>query len=231
MFYFHFEAHPSQVWAAMATVVFPPMRIGQRHSVLPDYLWLPFIGWCKANETLFDTLKRKFSTPMIAIALFIVPILMIEMKFEEQARAAIPNIDFYIFLVQAFIWIAFTFEFILMFSITNEKADYCKRNWMDLVIILLPLISFFRTFRMLRILKLQQLSKAYRVKGVFLKVRNAILLADAIQRILYPNPSTHLLALQKKLINNSRQRKELERQVLVAVERYRKQKEKANHKK
>lgn len=59
-----------------------------------------------------------------------------------------------------------------------------------------------------------------------MKVRNALLLADAAQRILYPNPSIQLKSLQKKLRENARQRKELERQVLIAVERYRKKQEK-----
>lgn len=226
IFFFHWEAHPSQTWWGLAAALFPPLRLGRRHTLHPEYIWLPFWHWCKANDALFDALRRKFSTPMIIIALFIVPILLIEMRFEEQARAAIPHLDLYIFFVQSFIWIAFTFEFILMFSITNEKIDYCKKHWMDLLIILLPLISFFRTLRVLRVLKLQQVSKVYRFRGVFMKVRNALLLADAVQRILYPNPSAQLKSLQKKLKENARQRKELERQVLIAVERYRKKQEK-----
>ncbi len=207
--------------------LFAPLRFGRRLSGNYALMYIPFWGVCKANEALFDKMRRTLSTPMLIIALVIVPILLIDMKFKEKVEAVIPNIVILMRITEVFIWIIFTSEFIAMFSVTDEKLDYCKKNWIDLVIILLPLIAAFLTsFSFLRLLRLNQLARAYRVKGVFAKVRQALILADSVQKIMFPKPEKQLIHLKKKLRENKRQQEELERQVLVAVNRYKKYLEK-----
>lgn len=114
-----------------------------------------------------------------------------------------------------------------MFSVTRDKLDYCKANWIDLFIILLPLVSFLRTFRAIQgIARVNQLARAYRFKGVITKVREALVLADLVQRMMYPNPETQLKALQKKIQKNRREKIHLEQQVEMAVRRIKKFREK-----
>lgn len=211
-----------------------PLRMGARRLSDSEWLWIPFWHWSKCNDILLEELKRKFSMPMIAIALLIIPILFIDLNKTagEQVAARVPNIKLYLEAVQAFIWVAFTFEFILMFSVTREKLDYCKRNWIDLFIILLPLVSFLRTFRAIQgIARVNQVARAYRFKGVITKVREALVLADMVQRIMYPNPEAQLRALQKKIQTNRREKLHLEKQVEMAVRRIKKFREKKELKK
>ncbi len=206
-----------------------PLRMGARRLSDNDWLWIPFWNWTKCNDVLLEELKRKFSLPMIGIALLIIPILFIDLNktVGDQVAARVPEISLYLEAVQAFIWIAFTFEFILMFSVTREKLDYCKANWIDLFIILLPLISFLRTFRAIQgIARVNQLARAYRFKGVITKVRQALVLADLVQRIMYPNPESQLKALQKSIQKNRREKIHLEKQVEMAVRRIKKTREK-----
>lgn len=213
------------------TVAIPlmPLRMGARRLSDNDWLWIPFWKWSKCNDILLEELKRKFSMPMIGIALLIIPILFIDLNktVGEQVAARVPEISLYLEAVQAFIWIAFTFEFILMFSVTRDKLDYCKANWIDLFIILLPLVSFLRTFRAIQgIARVNQLARAYRFRGVITKVREALVLADLVQRIMYPNPETQLRALQKKIQKNRREKIHLEKQVEMSVRRIKKHREK-----
>ncbi len=211
-----------------------PLRMGARRLSDNDWLWIPFWKWSKCNDILLEELKTKFSMPMIGIALLIIPILFIDLNKTagEQVAARVPDIKLYLEAVQAFIWVAFTFEFILMFSVTREKLDYCKTNWIDLFIILLPLVSFLRTFRAIQgIARVNQVARAYRFKGVITKVREALVLADMVQRIMYPNPESQLRALQKKIQKNRREKLHLEKQVEMAVRRIKKFREKKLRKK
>ncbi|WP_338815336.1 hypothetical protein V9L05_09830 [Bernardetia sp. Wsw4-3y2] len=210
-----------------------PLRMGARRLSDNDWLWIPFWRWSKCNDILLEELKTKFSMPMIGIALLIIPILFIDLNktVGEQVAARVPDISLYLEAVQAFIWIAFTFEFILMFSVTRDKLDYCKANWIDLFIILLPLVSFLRTFRAIQgLARVNQVARAYRFKGVITKVREALVLADMVQRIMYPNPETQLRALQKKIQKNRREKIHLEKQVEMAVRRIKKYREKRKFK-
>lgn len=211
-----------------------PLRMGARRLSDNDWLWIPFWRWSKCNDVLLEELKRKFSMPMIGIALLIIPILFIDLNKTagEQVAARVPDIKLYLEAVQAFIWVAFTFEFILMFSVTKDKLDYCKANWIDLFIILLPLVSFLRTFRAIQgIARVNQVARAYRFRGVITKVREALVLADLVQRIMYPNPESQLKALQKKIQKNRREKIHLEKQVEMAVRRIKKHREKRELKK
>ncbi|WP_338793418.1 hypothetical protein [Bernardetia sp. MNP-M8] len=217
------------------TIAIPlmPLRMGARRLSDNDWLWIPFWKWSKCNDILLEELKTKFSMPMIGIALLIIPILFIDLNktVGEQVAARVPDISLYLEAVQAFIWIAFTFEFILMFSVTRDKLDYCKANWIDLFIILLPLVSFLRTFRAIQgLARVNQVARAYRFKGVITKVREALVLADMVQRIMYPNPETQLRALQKKIQKNRREKIHLEKQVEMAVRRIKKYREKRKFK-
>lgn len=207
-------------------VVAPPLRLGMRRYSNRDQIWLPSWQWCKANEMLFLEVQRRFGTPMLIVAFFIIPIMLLDMKFKEQALQYIPDLQFYLEISQAFIWGAFTFEFVLMFFITNEKLDYVKKNWIDLLIIILPLVYFLRSVRVLRLARLNSLAKVYRMRGVIMKIRQALVLADFVQRIMFPNPQAQLKSLQKKLKYNKQQRLEIERLTLMAVERIKKRNEK-----
>jgi voltage-gated potassium channel len=230
----HLKVSIYQLTFRAVTIPLMPLRMGARRLSDNDWLWIPFWKWSKCNDVLLDELKRKFSLPMIGIALLIIPILFIDLNktLGEQVAARVPDIRLYLEGVQAFIWIAFTFEFILMFSVTRDKLDYCKANWIDLFIILLPLVSFLRTFRAIQgIARVNQLARAYRFRGVITKVREALVLADLVQRIMYPNPESQLRALQKKIQKNRREKIHLEKQVEMSVRRIKKFREKKELKK
>ncbi|MGF1533808.1 MAG: hypothetical protein ACFCUI_08895 [Bernardetiaceae bacterium] len=217
-------------WRGLA-ILWPPLRMGLSPAGQPGWIWLPRMGWAKANRSLFDTLKKDFSTPMIIMALLIVPIFVIEWKLSDYVATHYPNFElqFWLNIAGGFIWIAFTFEFVVMISATDEKLDYCKRSWIDIFIILLPLLNFFPTLQVLRLLRLNQLARVYRVRGLLTKIKAAFVLIALFQRLLYPNPEAQLKVLQKKLRQNRREKESLETQVEEAVARIRKKDRKKSH--
>ena len=206
----------------VAAAVFFPLRMGTRRLSAPEWLWLPYWGWSRCNQALLNTLRHHFSLPMIATALLIVPVLYVDVNNQVEARIAeyLPNIKLYLEAVQSFIWVAFTFEFILLFSITRDKLDYCKSNWIDVFIILLPLVSFLRSFRSLHgLARINRVGRVYRFRGVITKVRGVVLLNSTIHRVMYPKPQSHLKSLQKQIKKNRREKMLIEQQVGAAVQR------------
>jgi hypothetical protein len=101
-----------------------------------------------------------------------------------------PWLQFWLEAGNALVWFAFTLEFIIMLAVAKHRFRYVLTHWIDLAIILLPLVHFLPLFRMLRlgrVLRLEQLSRLgrlYRMQGVALRAWRAFLLLQLIQRIL-----------------------------------------------
>ncbi len=182
----------------LAYCLLPPLRMGARDFTTGRFMWLPRFGWQEVDDTLRIRVERAMSGPMIAIALLILPVLAAELFWLEKFQ---PEIHPYlhllvIFLVEAgtsLIWVAFTIEFIVMFSLVPRKKrfEYCRTHWVDLAIICLPLLAFLRVLRLGALLRLGQLgrmSRIYRVRGVAMRAYRGVLMLDMLRRFIKVNP-------------------------------------------
>lgn len=191
----------------------PSLRMCARSPEMDHRLWLPGLGWRKADRRLRRHLERRFSVPMILIALLIMPVLIVEFFLKQQVaenawlRAALH-------ISTGVIWFAFAAEFILMVSAAEKKLIYVKNHWVDLAIILLPLLSFLRSlqvlrasraFKIARLPQLGRLVRVYRLRGTALKAFRALLVLDVLHRLITPDP-------EKRIARLRRQVKELERE-------------------
>jgi voltage-gated potassium channel len=187
------------------------MAIGLRHLTEPAKIWLPFYGWSKCNEGLFNHLKKQFSIPMIIIALLIIPVLLIEWQFYEQVESFLnTDLSLVLGLVQGFIWLAFAFEFLLLIAVTDNTFTYIKKNWIDLLIILLPFVSFVRSLRLVKVAKLSQLSRGYKLRALLMKAREGFIFASFFYRLMAVKPDFQLKKLMKKLNENQKEREVIE---------------------
>lgn len=204
----------------LLSLLFPPLRIGSRNITNAQYIWVPFWHWCKVNDGLFRELKRRFVLPMIGIALLIVPVLLIEWKLMDYVKEEWPDlrIDLILESVQTFIWCAFTFEFLLMISISDRKFQYVKKNWIDLLIILLPFVSFLRTLRISQIARLKYATRSFKLRGVITKARQGLIFVDFLQRIFRLRPESEVRRLYRLLRENQRDREELEKKLRQVAE-------------
>jgi len=185
-------------------------------------MWLPSLTWQHPGRELSTLLTRIFSMPMLLIALLILPILAIEFVF----KGAIQQHTWLRLLLHAatgFIWFAFALEFIIMISATDKKLAYIKKNWIDLAIILIPLISFLRSLRVLRltrlakIQKIAKLGRVYRVRSLGMKAVRALMTIGFINRLLRITPQKRLSKLKEQREEHLAELAELEQQI-AAIE-------------
>ncbi len=204
-------------WPELLVCLCPPLRMGKRSRVMNGQMWLPGLGWQTPNDDLRLRLERVFGLPMIGFALMILPILAVEHFLPEQVH---PDKNLWLVVLldvcTAVIWVAFTTELIVMASAAEEKFTYCWQHWLDLAIILLPLISFARALRLARAARLGRLgsmSRLYRLRGLAMRAFRAVLLLDAFKRLLLIRPEKRLARLQRTLAVKERELDQLRREI------------------
>ncbi len=200
----------------------PPLRIGRVSPVWDNRMWLPSLSWQHPGRELSSLLTRIFSKPMLVIALLILPILAIEFIFKGAIQQYF-WLRLLLHIATGFIWFAFALEFIIMISATEKKLAYIKKNWIDLAIILIPLVSFLRTLRVLRIAKLAKIQKiarlgrVYRVRSLGTKALRAIMMFGFVNRLLRITPQKRLNKLREQHHERMQELTELEEEI-AAVE-------------
>jgi hypothetical protein len=197
----------------------PPLRLGCRDHTGGRRIWLPFAGWRIVGRDIFEQLERSLSLPMIVVALMILPLMGFEYQYADLI-ADDARLDLVVRAGTGLIWAAFAAEFIVMISIVERKAKYCKEHWIDLAVILLPLVAFLRVGRLARLLRLQQLTRTariYRLRGVIMKLYRAILLLDVLDRVFRGDGATRLARLRETIAEKEQELLELH-QELVELE-------------
>jgi hypothetical protein len=180
----------------------PPLRMGSRSYADSARMWLPAWGWCAVDRHLRKRLERFFSVPMMVIAFLVLPVLAIEHFWVAEVRSHFAA-SLFLDIASSVIWMAFAAEFILMVSVADRKTRYCLQNWMDVAIVVLPLVDFMpllRLLRLTRLLELQQLSRIgrlYRLRGLWIKLWRAVLLLDILSRLTGNRKQKRLLRLQE----------------------------------
>jgi len=199
----------------------PPMRMCARNPDMRGRIWLPGLGWRKPNATLRAKLERLFSIPMILIALAILPVLLIEFGMQQQVLTH-ECLRYTLHVGLGLIWFAFAAEFIVMFSVADRKLKYCKEHWIDIAIILLPLISFLRSLRIVRatrmarlarVERIVRLSRVYRLRGLVTRALRAMLLLKLLNRLFRTAPDKQLRRLRGELREKQADVRFLKRQI------------------
>ncbi len=179
----------------------PPLRLAARDTATRSWIWMPHSGWLNVNDELRERIERSFTIPMIAIALLMLPMLAAE-YFWSAAIANDLRLAATVDVLTLLIWMAFTFEFVVMISVVERKFDYCRAHWIDLAVICLPLVAFLRAGRLGRLLRLQQLSRTarvYRLRGLATRAWRGLLLLNLVDRVMRTRPELHLRRLRRQL--------------------------------
>ena len=215
------RAHSKAHWFGLLHCICPALRMCGRFPEMHGRMWLPGLGWRRPNRHLRQRLERLFSVPMIVIALMIMPVLIIEFFLKAQV-AQYSWLRFALHVGTGVIWFAFAAEFILMVSVSNKKLAYCKKHWIDIAIILLPLFSFLRSLRAMRATRLSSLlrvpqvgkmARIYRMRGTAVKAVQALVLLEVFQKWLGANEEKKLDKLRRQLKEVESEGKVLRRQI------------------
>jgi hypothetical protein len=198
------------VRAAAITLV-PPLRMG-----MPDpwtgRLWLPRWGWLDRGKCLEDRLDRAFHKPMLVFAVLILPVLALEYVRVVEVRSS-PTLALVLHVSVAVIWVAFATEFAIKVSATRRPFIYSKERWLDLAIVLLPMLEFALTAladaapvaRLLRLTRaaapeqLARMGQMYRLRGLLIKGWRAALVLRLVARLTGNTPAKQLRQLECRI--------------------------------
>jgi len=198
-------------WIALLHSLVPPFRLAARSYNRDDQVWLPKLGWRQVDDDLRQTLERFFSIPLLMMALMIVPLLVIEVVWGEGIRADYPGLALALDLSEALIWLAFAIELVIMLTIAENRWLYAIRNWIDVVIVLLPVVDalpLLRVLRVGRLARIQQLSRMtrmYRLRSLAVKAWRAIVLLRFFQAIFRRPLEKELERLERQMAQREKE--------------------------
>lgn len=193
-----------RIFGLLIVCLFPPSRVALRACSDPNRLWLPWFGWRHVDRHLRRQLDRFFSVPMILVALLVLPVVCAEYFWADRIRDHF-GLGLMLDIANSVIWGVFTLEFLIMIAVADKKVRYCIQHWMDLAIVVLPLIDFLPIFRLLRLTRLMQaqqltrMGRLYRIRGLLMKLWRAVLLLDMLQKLLGNRPEKRLAQLRELL--------------------------------
>jgi hypothetical protein len=179
------------LWVALV----PPLRLGLSPRFPNQWVWIPIHGWQPVDEDSMEELEHKLAMPMIILTLLIIPVLLVEFVGQSWIEAS-PALATSTHTLTALIWLGFAVEFILLVSASPAKLAFCLRHWINLVIIILPLIAWLRFFRLLRFTRL---ARTYRLRSVFMRAWRLALLFELLDRLHRRKPDRYIASLNEKI--------------------------------
>jgi hypothetical protein len=123
------------------------------------------------------------------------------------AWARLPAVRFATRIGEALIWTAFALEFTVMIAVVDRKLKYCWQHWIDILVIVLPLVAFLRSLRLVRLARLNQLgrfTRLYRLRGSLVRAQKGMVVASVVERKLVRNPRKQLAQLHDSLAEAER---------------------------
>jgi hypothetical protein len=182
----------------------PPLRLGCQSQVRPGHIWLPGLGWRPIDAHLRQALERFFSVPMICFALMVLPLFVLEYWWAAEVRAQ-PVLAWWLDVGTSVIWLAFTVELIVMVAVSDRPVRYCVVHWIDVAIVLLPVVEMlplFRVLRLGRVMRLEELlrwGRLHRLQALVTRGWRALLLLQIVQRLTGRSPEHRLRQLRELL--------------------------------
>ena len=211
-----FHKSPARAWGpvigrAILILFFPPYRIGRTHP-RTGLAWFPRIGWVAPSKETYTRIDRAFSTPMLFVALLILPVLVLEFTQAELVKQS-PGLSLAMDIGVAVIWVAFALEFLMESSVTPKTGKFLKERWLDAAIVVLPMLEFAltrlvdaaplaRLLRLGRALSPEQLARMqrlYRLRGLLMKAWAAFLLLGGMNRLFGQAAQKRLRVVEERM--------------------------------
>ena len=196
--FFAKDAWKARLRRLVLTILIPPLRMTTATSTLDGWLWIPGVGWRATGPATSTKLEGKLAVPMLVLTLLVLPVLGVELGAGEALETQ-PRLALAVHLMTSLIWIGFTAEFLWMISATPKKLLYCQQHWINLAIILLPLVAFLRVLSALRFLRAGKLLRAYRLRTLQSRVWQLMLVFNFFDRLQQRNPAKYCAGLEKKI--------------------------------
>ncbi|WP_157092205.1 potassium channel protein - like protein [Thioalkalivibrio nitratireducens] len=184
----------------LLVLLLPPLRVALSPHAPARWLWLPGVGWQQRDENLFHRLELGLAIPMLVVAFLILPVLVGEFLFHAEIESS-PVLAWTLHTLTSVIWLAFALEFMVMISVAPKKLQYAREHWINLLIIVLPLVAFLRSLALFRALRLAKVSKIFqtvRLRVLLTRAYRIALLLNLLERVLARYPRYYLALLKAR---------------------------------
>jgi voltage-gated potassium channel len=107
-----------------------------------------------ARQVALERFERATELPLLVLALAMIPLLLAPAvaDLSDTAEATVLALDW-------FIWAAFALEYVIRLALTEQRARFIRKQWPDLLIIVLPFLRPLRIMRSARALRLLRLAR------------------------------------------------------------------------
>jgi voltage-gated potassium channel len=156
---------------------------------------------------------------MLAFTLLILPVLGIEFFMHDQVLRW-PVLRLALDVAVVLIWVAFAAELVLMLVVSEDRMEYLKRHWVNVLIVVLPTLAFLRGLQLVRLVQLAKtgkMLKVYRLRSLALRGYESLLALSVIERILHRDPEKLRAKLTAEIAKKEHEIAEL-RQRLEALD-------------
>ena len=217
------------LYFSLFILIFPPLRLIIRRCSAPPAICL-YSQWYELQPKLLEELETGFIYLTLPISLLMLPFWMIEI-FQVDLLYENFFLHHIVNLGNALIWALFLAEFMLEFSVTTKRGEYLIKHWLELFIIILPMLILTRFMRLgylsallgfgnlselqvFRLAKLRQMLSLYRARAVFNRVLRILTLIDLFRRWQQRrDPQKYLAYLQEQLAYHQEQVAELQQKM------------------
>jgi voltage-gated potassium channel len=112
------------------------------------------------RQEALERFERAVELPLIVLAVAMVPLLILPLllNLPDGVEAGLIAADW-------FIWAVFTFEYGVRLILTTDRWRFVRREWPDLLIVVLPILRPLRVVRSARALRLLRMTRLLAVFG------------------------------------------------------------------
>lgn len=113
------------------------------------------------REELLAKVERYTEVPMFILVIVMIITLVVPMvvHLDEATEQILELIDW-------FVWGAFALELTVKTYLSSNKLAYLRKNWIDVVVVVLPLLRVFRIFRVARLARGARITRILRFARV-----------------------------------------------------------------
>jgi voltage-gated potassium channel len=112
------------------------------------------------RQAALHRFERAVELPLLVLALAMLPLLTLPLLMELSS-----SVENAFVAADWLIWAVFTFEYATRLILTTDRGRFIRRNWTDLLIIVLPFLRPLRIVRSARALRLLRLVRLVAVLG------------------------------------------------------------------
>lgn len=198
----------------LAYCILPPLRLMHRDVKTRRQVWLPRAGWIRVHPEEFYRVQNVLGMPLMVVSLAILPLAAADflIPIEQQPTW----LKFLVNVSTGCVWFAFAAEFFVMLSLTNRKVGYITAHWLDLAIIVLPLMMFVHASAIGGLLRLQQFTKlgrVYRLRNIGMRMSRTLMLTSAVRRMMSSASHRRLIQLEEEFADRIYHLKKLRQEI------------------